>query len=93
MTDVVADGRDIEGKDVNVSEAGHKAAFSLIRPPRAAIAAEDGGRRYSACSTQESLACLQDVQSVLKIVIRIPSAIQTSKMLQEDGYVICVINA
>lgn len=92
MTDIVPDGGDIQGKDIHVSEAGRKAAFCLIWPPWA-IADEDGSRRYGACSTEESLTCLQDIQRMLEIVIRIPSAVQTAKMLQEDRYVICVINA
>lgn len=48
------------------------------------IAAEEGGGREDACSTQKSLTCLQDVQGVLEIVIRIPSAIETLEVLQED---------
>ena len=80
----MADGRDEKRKEIHVFEGGNKAAFSLIWPPWAGIATEDGDWRNNGRSTQESLTRLQDVQCVLKIVVRIPSAVERSEVLQKD---------
>lgn len=80
----MADGRDKQGKKVHVFERRHEAVFFLIWTPWMDITTEGGDGRNDGCSTQESLACLEDVKCMLKIVIRILSAVETSEVLQED---------
>ena len=85
MADVMPDCCDEEGKKVHVGQVEGETTISakLVWFPCVSIPAQNYGRGDNASGTQKCMTCLEYVQGVLKVVIRVLTAVQKAEMLEE----------
>ena len=74
---------DEEGKEIHVGQVECETTIpvKLVRLPCQVILAQDGGRRNDAGGAQKCMTVLAYIQGVVKIVIRVLTAVQEAKLL------------